>query len=113
MLDRHLSLRLIAGAALVIVLPSLAQADDIDEIQRRDLSLIQTQIEQIRVVVDRIADRQRHADPATTRIYFDIPLLRADLLAITRGIDSYLAPSRSLPRDPSPLAGDYLDDRGQ
>ncbi|MBZ9559057.1 MULTISPECIES: RAQPRD family integrative conjugative element protein [unclassified Modicisalibacter] len=91
---------------------SPASATDIDEIQRRDLALIQTQIEQIEVVVDRIDARQQQADPATTRIYFDIPRLRADLESIVTGIDSYLSPERPLPRRPRPIDGDYLDDKG-
>ncbi|MEC8916321.1 MAG: RAQPRD family integrative conjugative element protein [Pseudomonadota bacterium] len=98
---------------LVSGLSALARADDIDEIQRRDLALIQTQIEQIKVVVDRIDARQQQADPETTRVYFDIPRLRDDLHSITSGIDAYLAPDRLLPRQPQPLDGDYLDDRGQ
>ncbi|WP_110648775.1 RAQPRD family integrative conjugative element protein [Salinicola peritrichatus] len=91
---------------------SLVYANDIDEIQRRDLALIQTQIEQIKVVVDRIDARQVKADPASTRLYFNIPRLRSDLDAISHGIDGYLAPDRLLPREVQPLDGDYLDDRG-
>ena len=98
---------------LVSGLSALAQADDVDEIQRQDLALIQTQIEQIKVVVDRVDARQQQADPETTRVYFDIPRLRDDLHSITSGIDAYLAPDRLLPRQPQPLDGDYLDDRGQ
>lgn len=89
-----------------------AWAGDIDEIQRRDLALIQTQVEQIQVVVDRIDARQQQTDPDTTRIYFDIPSLRSDLKKVSAGIDAYLDPARSLPRQPRPLEGDYLDDRG-
>lgn len=100
---------LLMGAALSMP----ANADDIDEILRRDLALIQTQIEQIRIVVDRIDARQQQADPETTRLYFAIPRLRADLDSITSGIDAYIAPDRLLPRQPQPLDGDYLDDRGQ
>lgn len=98
---------------LVSGLSALAQADDVDEIQRQDLALIQTQIEQIKVVVDRVDARQQQADPETTRVYFDIPGLRDDLHSITSGIDAYLAPDRLLPRQPQPLDGNYLDDRGQ
>lgn len=100
---------LLMGAALSMP----ATAGDIDEIQRRDLALIQSQIEQIKVVVDRIDARQQQADPATTRVYFDIPRLRSDLEAVTAGIDAYLAPDRLLSRQPRPLDGDYLEDRGQ
>ncbi|REC93359.1 RAQPRD family integrative conjugative element protein [Kushneria indalinina] len=107
------SLFLLSSASLISALSPSAQADNIDEIQRRDLALIQTQIEQIRVVVDRIDARQQQADPATTRVFFDIPRLRGDLQSITQGIDTYLEPDRLLPRQPRPLDGDYLDDRGQ
>ncbi|MCG7601778.1 RAQPRD family integrative conjugative element protein [Halomonas sp. McH1-25] len=100
---------LLVGASLSLPVA----ADDIDEIQRRDLALIQTQIEQIKIVVVRLDARQQQANPETTRVYFDIPRLRADLEAISSGIDAYLAPDRLLPRQPQPLDGDYLDDRGQ
>ena len=104
---------LFTSLVLASGLSAPVQADDIDEIQRRDLALIQTQIEQIKVVVDRINARQQNADPESTRIYFDIPRLRDDLHAITSGIDAYLAPDRLLPRQPQALDGDYLEDRGQ
>ncbi|WP_435632617.1 integrative conjugative element protein, RAQPRD family [Carnimonas bestiolae] len=89
-----------------------AFADDIDAIQRRDLALIQTQLEQIRVVVDRINDRQFNAQPGETRIYFNVPRFRADIDTLSHGIDAYLAPDRLQPRHLSPLEGDYLEDRG-
>lgn len=103
----------LGGLLVGAFLSTSAWADDIDEIQRRDLALIQTQLEQIGVVVDRIDVRQQQANPETTRVYFDIPRLRNDLEAISAGIDTYLAPDRLLPRQPQPLDGDYLDDRGQ
>lgn len=115
--QRFSSFPLVSSLALALALASglspSAHAGDIDEIQRRDLDLIQTQIEQIKVVVDRIDARQQNADPESTRVYFDIPRLRNDLHSITSGIDAYLAPDRLLPRQPRPLDGDYLDDRGQ
>ena len=92
---------------------SSVHANDIDEIQRRDLALIQTRIEQIGIVVDRIETRQQQADPAATRVYFDIPRLREDLESITSGIDNYLSPARLAPRHIRILEGDYLDYRGQ
>ncbi|MCS2611046.1 RAQPRD family integrative conjugative element protein [Halomonas dongshanensis] len=104
---------LLTGLLLAGSLASPTHANDIDEIQRRDLALIQTQIEQIKIVVDRIDARQQNADPESTRVYFDIPRLRDDLHSITSGIDAYLAPDRLLPRQLRVLGGDYLDDRGQ
>lgn len=112
-LSRPGGLVVLLGLLTASTLSGTLQADDIDEIQRRDLALIQTQIEQIKVVVDRIDARQMQANPAITRVYFDIPRLRSDLESITSGIDTYLAPDRLLPRRPRPLVGDYLDDRGQ
>ncbi|MGJ8518362.1 integrative conjugative element protein, RAQPRD family [Carnimonas bestiolae] len=109
---RQFALAALFSCATVGVTTSTAQADDIDEIQRRDLALIQTQIEQIKVVLDRINDRQYQAEPGTTRIYLNIPRLSADLNTISSGIDHYLAPERLQPRDLDPLEGDYLDDRG-
>lgn len=105
-------LAVLGGIFVGIGMFSQANANDIDEIQRRDLALIQTQIEQIKIVVDRIDARQSKADPASTRVYFDTPRLRTDLDAISHGIDDYLAPDRLLPRELQPLDGDYLDDRG-
>ena len=104
---------LLVGIALAGVVSATAHADDIDEIQRRDLALIKTQLAQIDVIVDRIDARQQKADPNTVRVYFDIPYLRRDLRTITSGIDAYLMPDRSLPRHPQPMKGDYLDDRGR
>lgn len=104
---------LIACGLCGLGIASSATADDVDEIQRRDLALIQSQIEQIKLVAARIDARQQSADPAATRLYFDIPRLRSDLEAVSHGIDHYLAPDRLQPRVLAPLAGDYLDDRGR
>ncbi|MFM9271850.1 RAQPRD family integrative conjugative element protein [Halomonas elongata] len=104
---------LLLGLLMASSISLSVQASDIDEIQRRDLALIQTQIEQIKVVVDRIDARQQKTSPENTRIYFDTRMLRSDLKSITSGIDAYLAPERLLPRQPMPLNGDYLEDRGQ
>lgn len=108
-------LGVLAGLLAAVSQSAPTWAGDIDEIQRRDLALIQTQIEQIEIVVGRIDARQQLADPKTTRVYFDIPRLRSDLETVTSGIDAYLAPDRLLPRQPQPqpLDGDYLHDRGQ
>lgn len=106
------AMRVLGGLLMGAALSIPAMADDIDALQRRDLALIQTQIEQIKVVVERIDARQQQADPATTRVYFDVPGLRSDLEAVTSGIDAYLAPERRLPRQPQRVDGDYLDVRG-
>lgn len=42
------------------------------------------------------------------RYYFDHTRLRADLQQVRAGIQAYLSPPRAQPREPEPLAGDYL-----
>lgn len=44
----------------------------------------------------------------SNRYYFDHTRLRADLQQVRVGIKAYLSPPRAQPREPEPLAGDYL-----
>ncbi|WP_111414518.1 RAQPRD family integrative conjugative element protein [Billgrantia lactosivorans] len=103
-------LTVVTACAVAATLPASLQAhaDGRDEILRRDLAVIQTQLDQIGVVVDRIEARQDLADPATTRFFLDTRQLRDDLTRIADGIDEYLEPPRLPPRVPSALSGDYL-----
>ena len=79
-----------------------------DEIARQDLALIQDQLAQIQRIVDRLETRVDDFDPYTTRVFLDVPRLRHDIKAVAEGIDAVLAPPRLPPRQPVPLAGDYL-----
>ncbi len=79
-----------------------------DDIARRDLALLQDQLAQAQRIVDRLDDRVADFDPDTTRVFLDVPGLRRDLDAVVEGIDEVLAPPRLPPRQPAPLAGDYL-----
>lgn len=95
--------------ALAAVLPNAVLGDEVrDEILRRDLAVIQTQLDQINVVVKRLESRQAATDPSNHRFYLDTDQLRRDLQRIGEGIDGYLAPPRLPPRIPVPLSGDYL-----
>ena len=82
-----------------------------DEIARQDLALIQDQLAQIQRIVDRLEGRVGEFDPHTTRVFLDVPRLRRDLEAVAEGIDDVLEPPRLPPRQPAPLAGDYLRER--
>lgn len=42
------------------------------------------------------------------RYHFDHTRLREDLQRVRAGIQAYLSPPRAQPREPEPLAGDYL-----
>lgn len=105
---RRLWTLMLPAMGLMMGVPAYADTDPHDEIQRSDLALIQSQIAQIQHVVDRLEDRQAAANPATTRLYLDIPRLRRDLESISEGIDQYLSPARMPPRRVVPLDGDYI-----
>lgn len=79
-----------------------------DAIQRRDLALIQSQLEQITHVIDRLEARQDRQASVSMSLYLDIPRLRRDVEAIAEGIDGYLAPPRLPARQVPSLDGDYL-----
>lgn len=97
------------AVSLAAFLPAVVVGDEVrDEILRRDLAVIQEQLDQITVVVQRLEARQAHTDPGTHRFYLDTDQLHRDLSRIAEGIDGYLAPPRLPPRAPIPLAGDYL-----
>ena len=85
---------------------ALAQGED--EIQRRDLATIQSQLAQVQVVIDRIEKNQSSLDPKSTRVYLNTAALKADVSAISEGINSYLTPERIQPRVPESIVGDYM-----
>ncbi|WP_123487417.1 integrative conjugative element protein, RAQPRD family [Pseudomonas brassicacearum] len=69
------------------------------------LSLVQQQLD----TLERLAKRAEAASTAehTDRYRFDYPRLNRDIQRIRLGVQSYLSPSRSQPRDPAELVGDY------
>ena len=84
-------------------------AEPRDPIQREDIALIETQLDRIEKVVDRLADRQQ-AQP-NRRVILDVYRLRSDINDIRNGLRAYLAPPRLPPREPPPLSGKYLSQR--
>jgi len=60
-------------------------------------------------LIDRLAEHAAHTAPqARARYHFDYARLRADLKRVRAGLQDYLVPQRAQPRDPVPLAGDYV-----
>lgn len=82
-------------------------AEPYDGIQRRDLSLIQGQLNQVVTVLDRLEARQA-GQAGQIDLYLDIPRVRADVHAIQRGLDEYLSPSRMPPRRLEPMEDDVV-----
>ena len=60
-------------------------------------------------LIDRLAEHAAHTAPQErTRYHFDYARLRADLMRVRAGLQDYLVPERAQPRDPVPLAGNYV-----
>ena len=80
-----------------------AIADDNPE--REQLATLARQLN----LIDRLAEHAANTAPqGRARYHFDYARLRADLERIRAGLQDYLVPQRAQPRDPVPLAGDYV-----
>lgn len=80
-----------------------AIADDTPE--REQLAALAHQLD----LIDRLAEHAANSAPqARARYHFDYAQLRADLKRVRTGVQDFLVPQRAQPRDPVPLAGDYL-----
>jgi len=78
--------------------------------ERDQLSLVQQQFD----TLERLASQAEAASTAEPddRYRFDYPRLSQDIQRIRQGVQGYLSPSRTQPRDPTELVGDYrLDTR--
>lgn len=93
-------------AVLLAVLLSAMQpaiADDTPE--RAQLAVLARQLD----LIDRLAEHAANTAPQErARYHFDYARLRADLKRVRAGLQDYLVPQRAQPRDPVPLAGDYV-----
>lgn len=107
---RALVVMLFVGSGLQ---PAIA-ADDVTE--REQLSALARQLE----LLDRLAEHAADVLPQErARYHFDYARLREDVKRVRAGVQDYLVPQRAQPRDPLPLAGDYIrsdtdahDDKG-
>ena len=60
-------------------------------------------------LIDRLAEHAANTAPQErARYHCDYVRLRADLQRVRAGLQDYLVPQRAQPRDPVPLAGDYV-----
>lgn len=76
--------------------------------ERAELSLILKQLDTIEFLAQRA--EASSSVSADERYRFDYPRLTQDIQRIRQGVQGYLSPSRSQPRDPGELVGDYLLD---
>ena len=92
--------------ALTIALASAspASADDASA-EHEQLAALARQLN----LIDRLAEHAANSAPQErARYHFDYARLRADLNRVRAGLQDYLVPQRAQPRDPVPLAGDYV-----
>lgn len=60
-------------------------------------------------LLDRVTEHAAASAPQErARYHFDYARLRRDLQRVRTGIHDYLVPQRAQPRDPVPMAGDYV-----
>ena len=90
---------------LAVSLSALQPASADDTPEREQLAAIARQLD----LIDRLAEHATTTAPlARARYHFDYARLRADLKRVRTGVQDFLVPQRAQPRDPVPLAGDYV-----
>ncbi|MHB1370642.1 MAG: integrative conjugative element protein, RAQPRD family [Pseudomonadaceae bacterium] len=93
------------GLLSVLLLASPAPALASEAIEREQLAALARQLK----LIDRLAEHAANTAPQDrARYYFDYARLHVDLQRVRVGLQDYLVPQRAQPRDPVPLAGDYV-----
>ena len=93
------------AVVLAVSLSALQPAIADDTREREQLAALARQLD----LIDRLAEHAAHTAPQErARYHFDYARLRADLKRVRAGLQDYLVPQRAQPRDPVPLAGDYV-----
>lgn len=92
--------------ALIIALAGASPASAGDATaEHEQLAALARQLD----LIDRLAEHAANSAPQErARYHFDYARLRADLKRVRVGLQDYLVPQRAQPRDPVPLAGDYV-----
>ncbi|ANX03875.1 RAQPRD family integrative conjugative element protein [Immundisolibacter cernigliae] len=99
------SRRTSAWPALAVLLSAMQPAIADDTPEREQLAALARQLD----LMDRLAEHAANTAPQErVRYHFDYARLRADLNRVRAGVQDYLVPQRAQPRDPVPLAGDYV-----
>ena len=92
--------------ALIIALAGASPASAGDaSAEHEQLAALARQLD----LIERLAEHAAHTAPQErARYHFDYAGLRADLKRVRAGLQDYLVPQRAQPRDPVPMAGDYV-----
>ena len=92
--------------ALIIALAGASPASAGDATaEHEQLAALTRQLD----LIDRLTEHAANTAPQErARYHFDYARLRADLKRVRAGLQDYLVPQRAQPRDPVPMAGDYV-----
>ena len=97
------SLAVLLAVSFSALQPAVA-ADGV-AMEREQLTALARQLD----LIDRLAEHAANTAPQErARYHFDYGRLHADLQRVRAGLQDYLVPQRAQPRDPVPLAGDYV-----
>ena len=97
------SLAVLLAVSFSALQPAVA-ADGV-AMEREQLTALARQLD----LIDRLAEHAANTAPQErARYHFDYVRLHADLQRVRAGLQDYLVPQRAQPRDPAPLAGDYV-----
>ncbi|HCI2555388.1 TPA: RAQPRD family integrative conjugative element protein [Pseudomonas aeruginosa] len=97
------ALAMVLAVSFSALQPAVA-ADGV-AMEREQLAVLARQLD----LIDRLAEHAAGTAPQErARYHFDYARLRADLKRVRAGLQDYLVPQRAQPRDPVPLAGDYV-----
>ena len=97
------SLAVLLAVSFSALQPAVA-ADGV-AMEREQLTALARQLD----LIARLAEHAANTAPQErARYHFDYARLRADLKRVRAGLQDYLVPQRAQPRDPVPLAGDYV-----
>ena len=95
------SLAVLLAVSLSALQPAIAE----DTPEREQIAALARQLN----LIDRLAEHAASTAPQErARYHSDYARLRADLKRVRAGLQDYLVPQRAQPRDPVPLAGDYV-----
>ncbi len=90
---------------LAVLLSAMQPAIAADTPEREQLAALTRQLD----LIDQLTVHAANTAPQErARYHFDYARLRADLKRVRAGLQDYLVPQRAQPRDPVPLAGDYV-----
>ncbi|EDF7617612.1 conjugal transfer protein [Salmonella enterica] len=77
--------------------------------EREELTLSLNQLRQIEASLNRAQQSARTG--INERYYFDYPRIHGDITTLRSGIEHYLTPARTQPRDTATLVGQYREEK--